>query len=405
MVLPRHKQRGRPSGVGRAKRLVYSLIPAVLLFGSAEIGLRVLRLPREKYRGQKFHFPTEDLYRTALRRDAHRFWRLAPNYDGPWQLDHARAVPAHNREPNGATAPVADRPTDDTSHTVTWEVNEAGFRGPLHDPDKRLILFLGSSVTFGWGVPADDCFAGLVRQRLAGHGYDDWDVINAGVPGYTSHQCLRYLEEIQDAMHPEIIILECGINDGIWAPGLSDRDITVAEDRGWGERIIESSNLLLTLAYLAHGGTRDAGTEAFDPTRPFYHSRMYVPGRSRVSEAEFKSNLRSIEQQAAAHNARVFFIFPGLYNEYGAGKLVKAVRFSHANEIEIVAPMNALPASDLSEYFLPHDEAHLSVKGHRFVAELIWQKLTQGAEQAPLSRRSTRTDGGAPDAAMPRTSR
>lgn len=382
------------------KRLVYSLIPAVLLFGSAEIALRALRLPREKYVQQRFHFPTEQLYRTAMRRDANRFWRLAPNYDGPWRLNELGDSQAVPNDLNRSAGPDERGPRNDYLRTVTWEVNELGFRGRRHDSDKRLILFLGSSVTFGWGVRADDCFVGLVRQRLVEHGYDDWDVINAGVPGYTSHQCLRYLEEIQHKITPDIIIVECGINDGIWAPGLRDRDITLAERKGWAERIVESSNLLRVLAYLARGGTTEAGTEPFDPTRPFYHSRMFVPGKSRVSEAEFKSNLQSVERHAERLAAHVYFIFPGLYNEYGRGELAKAVRFSHANEIEIVGPIHEQSGSDLSEYFLPNDEAHLSLMGHRFVADLIWQRLTHGAEQAALgSPRITRTHRESRDAA------
>src|ERR1700730_12834131 len=42
---------------------------------------------------------------------------------------------------------------------VTIRTNEWGLRGPplaARDPGKRRILFLGSSITLGWGVPEDE---------------------------------------------------------------------------------------------------------------------------------------------------------------------------------------------------------------------------------------------------------
>jgi lysophospholipase L1-like esterase len=224
-------------------------------------------------------------------------------------------------------------------------------------------------------VQNDDCFAALLREKLTNEGHRDWDVVNAGVPGYSSYQSLVYLKQILDRWQPEIVIVESGINDGIPSIGLSDRQASTAGGRSWLDEVAWHSNVVLALRYARQDMVAQPFHEAKVESEPFFHSIMFDPGRSRVPEDDFRANLEEFEDLAGASGAIPFFMFPGLYNEYGRGNLEKSVRFDHPREIDMVAAIKSAGSEDLSDYFLPYDEAHLSRRGHRLVANLIWSRL------------------------------
>ena len=62
------------------------------------------------------------------------------------------------------------------------------------------LVFIGDSITFGWGVNDDQTFANLIAARLP-----STYVINGGVPGYNSEQLRRRIQAFEDA--DRIIVL------------------------------------------------------------------------------------------------------------------------------------------------------------------------------------------------------
>jgi lysophospholipase L1-like esterase len=84
--------------------------------------------------------------------------------------------------------------------TRTVRTNAAGLRmGPLQltEPGVRRLLFLGDSVTFGYGVDepqrfGDQAVARLGQQRPGAR----WQAINAGVVGYSSFQGRHLLDRL-----------------------------------------------------------------------------------------------------------------------------------------------------------------------------------------------------------------
>jgi hypothetical protein len=362
----------------RRRQILFSLLPAILLFGTAELSLRLLGIPPQKDLVREFAFPPERLFGVAFDRDPARFWRLIPGYDGPWRLYKRKYT--YERGVAAGTAELRYRnfPNARYFDSVTWGVNEHGFRGDSPESRKRIILFIGSSITFGWGVREDDSFVGLLRARLAREGYRDWDVVNAGVPGYSSYQSLIYLNQIVDQWQPDVVVIESGINDGLPSAGSSDRLASSADPRSSGlEKVVWSSNLALALRYAWQDTVTPPSDNPRVESEPFFHTSMFSPGRSRVPEADFRANISEFEVLADAAGAETFFLFPGLYNEYGRGALRKAVRFEHPREIDMVAGLERAATGNLGRLFLPYDEAHLSRRGHRLVAKLIWSRLIE----------------------------
>jgi hypothetical protein len=356
----------------------------MLLFGTAELSLRLLGIPRQKDLVRKFGFPPEEMFGIAFCREPARFWCLEPGYDGPWRMNKLKYTHERHVQPNVMKSRARNYPDLEYFRTVTWGINSHGFRGEPHDSHKHVILFLGSSVTFGWGVRSDDCFPALLREKLTHEGYGGWDVVNAGVPGYSSYQSLVYLKQILDRWQPEVVIVESGINDGVQSIGLSDRQVNSAGSRSWAEKAVWSSNVALALRYAMRNRSKQPSRDVKVESERFFHTSIFAAGRSRVPEDDFRENIEEFEDLASALGAELFFMFPGLYNEYGEGELQKSVRFDHPREIRIAAAIKAGGADDLREFFLPYDEAHLSRRGHRLAADLIWSRLVQEEVFEPL---------------------
>jgi acyl-CoA thioesterase-1 len=94
------------------------------------------------------------------------------------------------------------------------------------------IVFLGDSLTAGYGLDLEQSVPSLVQKHLDGEGYK-YDVVNAGVSGDTSAGGLRRLEWSLDG-DVRILVLELGANDGL-------RGLPVAEMKRNLQTIIQTA--------------------------------------------------------------------------------------------------------------------------------------------------------------------
>ena len=79
--------------------------------------------------------------------------------------------------------------------------------------ERAAILFLGTSLTAGYGVGAGAAFPALLQQRIDSAGLP-YRVVNAGLSGETSAGGLRRLDwSLQDSV--AVLVLELGANDGL----------------------------------------------------------------------------------------------------------------------------------------------------------------------------------------------
>jgi acyl-CoA thioesterase-1 len=79
---------------------------------------------------------------------------------------------------------------------------------------RRTILFMGTSLTAGYGLPdPDEAYPALIQQRIDSLGLN-YDVINAGYSGETSAGALRRIDWLM--REPvDVFVLETGANDGL----------------------------------------------------------------------------------------------------------------------------------------------------------------------------------------------
>jgi acyl-CoA thioesterase-1 len=75
------------------------------------------------------------------------------------------------------------------------------------------IVFLGDSLTAGYGLDIEQSVPSLIQRHLDAEGYK-YEVVNAGVSGDTSAGGLRRLEWSLDG-NVRILVIELGANDGL----------------------------------------------------------------------------------------------------------------------------------------------------------------------------------------------
>lgn len=80
-------------------------------------------------------------------------------------------------------------------------------------PAQRTVVFLGDSLTAGYGLARAESFPSLVEARIRAAGLD-WKVVNAGVSGDTSAGARARLDYVY-RQHPDLIFLCIGSNDGM----------------------------------------------------------------------------------------------------------------------------------------------------------------------------------------------
>lgn len=180
-------------------------------------------------------------------------------------------------------------------------------------PPRADILFLGTSLTAGLGVGADDAFPALIQQKIDSAGLP-FHVINAGISGETSAGGLSRLDwSLQQPI--AVLVLELGANDGL-------RGLSVEEMRHNLDEILRR-------------------------TRTRYpHADLVIAG------------MEAPPNMGSRYTTRFRQVFPDLARKYHAG-LIPFL-------LQDVAGVPALNQED---------HMHPNIAGHRIVAANVWRVL------------------------------
>jgi hypothetical protein len=129
-----------------------------------------------------------------------------------------------------------------TLQSVRIRINKEGLRGPEilpKDPNRRDILFLGTSITLGWGVAEEETVSARVEKALRDSG-ESVQVMNAGVGNYNAPRYVQRFFERYARLEPTDIVVHYFL-----------RDAQVLE-QGGGNWILRNSQLAVTLWNVWH---------------------------------------------------------------------------------------------------------------------------------------------------------
>jgi lysophospholipase L1-like esterase len=179
------------------KNLIVTFASLLIFLLLAEAGSRILNL--DSRNTQDKYLTSQDRFFFAVpinRKDPYLFWRLKPQ-----------------------------------ARFGKLSVNSKGFRGKEFSEEKKSgtfrIMALGDSCTLGVGVADDETYASVLANIVNKNaGYSrKYEVINAGVAGYSSLQGLRYLKAELIKYKPDVITVQFGFNDYLYTGGPGDKDI------------------------------------------------------------------------------------------------------------------------------------------------------------------------------------
>ena len=236
------------------RKVLFSAIMLVLFFGSVEILLRLAGFQLvQNVENMEFTFPIDDYNKSApqpfLVRDDTLFWRPKAGV-----MDH----------------------------------NSLGFYGPDFEIQKKpgvfRIVCLGDSCTHFGPVT----YADMLRVYLDETAPGKFEVINAGVIGYTSFQGRRLLESEVMKWSPDLVTVYFGWNDHWLARGREDKNQSAAASGAMdflsGIRVVQLTAFLMGRLKVEDGAAK------------------------RVELPDYRENLTSIARQCESNGVAVCFI-------------------------------------------------------------------------------------------------
>jgi len=165
----------------------------------------------------------------------------------------------------------------DTSAASSLPGSVAPSHVEVVDP-RPVILFLGTSLTAGYGLPANQAYPSLIQEKLDSAGYD-YRVVNAGVSGDTSAGGLRRLDWLLQ-LPLAVLVIELGANDML-------RGLDIAALRGNLEAIIERTRAVHPEARFLVVGMRALGNLGAAYVEPFESVFPEVAAANGASFAPF----------------------------------------------------------------------------------------------------------------------
>jgi lysophospholipase L1-like esterase len=268
----------------------------------------------------------------------------APSPDPALDFDHVRSKSA-------------------TLENVDIRLNEQGLRGgpiaPLA-PGERRILFLGGSITLGWGVPEDQTVEAQLAKLLAAGG-EKAEVLNGGVGNYNTERYVsRFFRELVD-LHPTDIVVQYFLRDAEKLPP------------GGGNVFLRNSELAVTL-WIAYHRLFDKLGEASLVEHYQNVYRETAPGF-----VEMKAQIEKLARYAKQNSIRIYLAMtPDVHNltNYPFGAIHETMKqIALQNGYVYIDLLPALVGHSPQELWAMPGDPHPNALGQRLMASEIFEVL------------------------------
>lgn len=252
-----------------------------------------------------------------------------------------------------------------------YHIGPRGWRGdtapdPAPAPGVTRIVCVGDSTTFGLGVREDKAWPAVLQRLLdvLFEGDQTFEVINAGVPGYSTWQNRLQIEGELLALQPDAVAWHVsGYNDTSGTRSLSDAEATARN------RDPDGGSALWRLLF---------------EREPPEHQGLLQPGwgaRRRVSADEVAENVASAVQAVRASERDMVVIVPHhsqaareMTDELPAtAPLVEGV--AHAAGARLALPARAFAEHEPFELYV--DGVHPDVTGQALLATSVLEALVR----------------------------
>lgn len=247
--------------------------------------------------------------------------------------------------------------------TVAIRLNEWGLRGdPVLQPtqSRRRILFLGSSITLGWGVTEEDTLTARLHKMLTDAG-EDVEVLNAGIGNYNAVRYVELFLTKLTALNPTDIVVHYFLRD---AEQL---------EAGGGNALLRKSQLAATLWML---GAREFSKTSHVSLEDHYKA-VYQP--SAPGFLAMQAALKRLAHYGAEHRIRLYLaITPDVreltnYKLEFVHNLMREVAIKDGYVfVDLLPVLRNLPPAQI--WSLPGDP-HPNALGHQRMAQALFPVL------------------------------
>ena len=249
-------------------------------------------------------------------------------------------------------------------------LNRLGLRGPdpaSVQPGERRILFLGGSITLGWGVAEENTVEARLEKMLTAAGVNA-RVLNGGVGNYNAERYVsRFFKELTET-NPTDIVVHYFLRD--------------AEDLAAGSRnvLLRHSQLAVTLWIVYHRLKDPVGeTSLVEHYRNVY--RPTAPGFLKM-----KASLKRLAEYARPRGIRIYLAMtPDVHNLVGyklgfVHELMREVAIEDGyTYVDLLPPMLGRTPEEM---FAMLGDPHPNSLGHELMAKAICPVLINGTSAA-----------------------
>lgn len=252
---------------------------------------------------------------------------------------------------------------------VDVEINSMGFRDdePGGDADAvTRIVFLGDSLTFGWGVEESDTFAARLEESLGAE--RPTEILNFGTGNYNTTQEVELFLERGLDLRPDRVVVFYFINDAEPVPARS--------------RWAFLARLRLVTFYWSRWKQLAARSSSGQTFREYY-ADLYGPDRAGWLEAQSAFRRLAEACRTAGIDLRVVLL-PELHelDEYPFASEYRLVAdFLRGEGIPVLDVTPAFAdVTDAPSLWVAYDDAHPNAEAHRRIAEAAESFVTGGEE-------------------------
>ncbi len=244
---------------------------------------------------------------------------------------------------------------------VEVRTNSLGMRGP--EPKQvfeRRILFLGSSITMGWGVEEGNIFTTIIEKKFKLDGFEV-DILNSGVGNYNTE---RYIENFflnLEILKPDDIVIHYFINDVEILKHTTGNFIT---------RNLQIGVVAWRVYNQIFGNIGETSLEN-------YYKSLYLENAQ--SFIRMRKALRRLVEYCKMHNIKLYLsMVPDIHN------LEKYPFYDVHDKMQMIAEKHNIPFVDFIDKFknfptnnlwnLPNDP-HPNKLGHQIMADQLYPIL------------------------------
>lgn len=297
-------------------------------------------------------------------------------------LNYPPPIKAYNTRPDifwGLEANLASQPflhkergtnfaVSTNSHSLRYAEVPVG-----RQPETIRLLALGDSTTFGWGVEQDETWTAVAEKILqANHPEVKIQVLNGGVPGYTSFQGLHHYKKNGSLYDADLVMFDYIVQDARRTV-ITDKQQAIA---ALNSEFLED-NPLYRLRLVRLLRNRYALFRTVELDQANQEAAKDPDATTRVPLDDYKENILTF-QKLTREKGSTLFLFGFPLEVVGYTKAHRDLMAELATSQHILhfdpSPTIAVESRASTLYF-PEDKGHPNAAGCKRIGELLAEHL------------------------------